>query len=155
MKKDFTFTPQMVKNALELGHDSSRLPLLLLVPFVQVAWAEGTVQAGEQKAILNFAKKFSLVGHSSYERLLTWFDERPEDEFFESSINDLSHLLDRLPAKEAERLRSILRFGCHEVAHACGPVGFLRSGSNIDRDEREQLLKLDERLGLRHSYVEA
>lgn len=153
MRNDFSFTPQMMKNAEELGHDPSRLPLLLLVPFLQVAWAEGAVQTSEQRAILDFAKRFNLGGHSAYERLLMWFDERPSDDFFDRSIKDLRDLLDRLPAKQAERLRSILRFGCHEVAHACGPVGFLRGGSNVDRAEREQLLKLDESLGLRPSIA--
>jgi hypothetical protein len=150
---DFKITPQMIEKGLELGYAPERLPLLFLVPLLQVAWAEGFVQASEQKAILRFAQNFKLAGHSAFERLLPWLDTRPEDEFFERSMNDLRELLDRIPAKQAEKLRAALRFGCSEVAHASGTAGFLRRGSNIHRDEREHLLKIGERLGLRHSCV--
>lgn len=153
MTIDFKVTPQVIEKGLELGYAPDRLPLLLLVPLVQVAWAEGFVQAGEQKTILRFAQNFGLAGNSAFERLLSWFDTRPEDEFFERSMNDLRALLDRIPAKQAERLRQALRFGCNEVAHVSGAAGFRRGTSNVHRDERESLLKIGERLGLQQSCV--
>ncbi len=153
MRTDFNLTPQMIQKAQELGHEPSSLPLLLLVPFIQVAWAEGSVQPSEQKAILRFAQWFNLVGTPGYEQLLRWFDERPPEEFFERSMTELRELLDRLPPKQAERLRSLLKFGCNEVAHSSGAVGFLRGSSNVHRDEREQLMNIGERLGLRHAGV--
>ena len=153
MKSNYILTPQIIEKGLELGYAPERLPLLFLVPFVQVAWAEGAVQANEQRTILRFAQNFNLAGTSAYERLLNWFDERPEEEFFERSTEDLRLLLERIPAKQAARLRAMLQFGCVEVAHASGAAGFLRGGSNIHREERENLLHLGERLGLRRSYV--
>lgn len=153
MKTEFILTAQMIEKGTQLGYAPERLPLLFLVPFVQIAWAEGAVQANEQRAILRFARNFNLAGTSAYERLLTWFDERPEDEFFDCSIKDLRSLLESIPAKQAARLRSMLQFGCVEVAHASGGIGFLRGGSNIHRSEREHLSKIGERLGLRQSFV--
>lgn len=153
MRNEFDISPQMITKAQELGLEPSRLPLLLLVPFVQVAWAEGSVQAGEQKAILNFAGRFKLLGHSAFETLLSWFDERPADEFFDRSIRELRDLLNRLPANQAEGLRTILRSGCHEVANASGAAGFMRGNSNVHREERAQLEKISERLGLRQVYA--
>ena len=153
MKTDTKLTPQMIEKGLDLGYAPERLPLLFLVPFVQIAWAEGAVQAGEQRAILRFAENFDLAGTPAYERLLAWFDERPDEDFFDSSTRDLRELLDRIPVKQAARLRAMLQFGCVEVAHASGAAGFLRGGSNIQREERENLLHIGERLGLRHSFV--
>lgn len=153
MKSNYILTPQITEKGLELGYAPERLPLLFLVPFVQVAWAEGAVQASEQRAILRFAQNFNLAGTSAYERLLAWFDERPEEEFFDRSTRDLSLLLEAIPAKQAARLRAMLQFGCVEVAHASGAAGFLRGTSNVHRDERENLLHLGERLGLRRSHV--
>lgn len=150
---DFKITPQMIEKGMELGYSPERLPLLFFVPLVQVAWAEGFVQAGEQKAILRFAENYKLAGHSAYETLLSWFDTRPEDEFFERSMNDLRQLLEAIPAKQAEKLRSTLRFGCNEVAHASGAAGFLRGGSNIHQEELEVLGFIGKRLNLSSAYV--
>ena len=149
MKNDYQFTPQVIAKGAELGYQPDKLPLLFLVPFVQVAWAEGYVQASEQKAILNFAGNLRVnAEHSDYEQLLSWFDERPTDEFFARSIQDLCELLEGIPANQATRLRSMLQFGCVEVAEAAGDIGMLRGRSNIRREEREQLNYIGERLGL-------
>lgn len=149
MKNDYQFSPQVIEKGVELGYPPDRLPLLFLVPFVQVAWAEGHVQASEQKAILNFAGNLRVnAEHSDYDQLLSWFDERPTDQFFERSINDLRDLLEDIPANQASRLRSMLQFGCIEVAQASGDIGMLRGRSNIRREERDQLQYIGERLGL-------
>ena len=154
MKTDYVFPVQVTDKGAELGYASDKLAMLLLTPFVKVAWAEGFVQASEQKAILRFAENFGVKpGHADYEKLLGWFDERPAEEFFACAIEDLRRLLDRIPPKQAARLRAMLQFGCIEVANASGDIGLLRGGSNIRREEREQLKFIGERLGLMHSYV--
>ncbi len=154
MKTDFIFPIQVTEKGAELGYAPHKLPLLFLIPFVQVAWAEGHVQASEQKAILRFARNLRVgPDHSDYERLIGWFDERPTDEFFARSIEDLRELLESIPPKQAARLRSMLQFGCVEVAHAAGDIGLLRGRSNVRREERDQLLHISERLGLANIYV--
>ena len=154
MKTDFIFPIQVTEKGAELGYAPDKLQILFLVPFVQVAWAEGFVQASEQRAILSFARNMQVnQEHTDYERLVGWFDERPTDEFFARSIEDLRELLKNIPAKQAARLRKMLEFGCVEVAHAAGDIGLLRGGSNIRREEREQLKFIGERLGLMHSYI--
>lgn len=154
MNPGYAFSIQVCEKARELGYAPSELPMLLLVPFVKVAWAEGFVQTKEQKAILNFAENFRIVPeHPNYGRLLGWFEERPTDEFFARSIEDLSALLASIPPKQAARLRSILQLGCLEVAHASGDIGLLRGRSNVRREEREALLHIGERLGLSQGYV--
>lgn len=154
MKIEYHLPPQVLEKGRELGYAPDKLPLLFLVPFVQVAWAEGFVQACEQKAILRFAENFQLnAAHTDFEQLLQWFDERPPEEFFESSIEHLRQLLAGVPPKQAARLRSMLQYGCVEVAHASGDIGLLRGRSNIRREEREHLQKIGERLGLTRSYV--
>ncbi len=154
MKTDYVFPIQVTEKGLELGYAPEKLPLLFLVPFVQIAWAEGFVQASEQKAILRFAANLSVnADHSDYEKLLGWFDERPAEEFFARSIEDLRELLESIPLKQATRLRTMLQFGCVEVAQASGDIGLLRGRSSIRREEREQLRHIGERLGLAQSHV--
>ncbi len=154
MKTDYIFPLQVTEKGAELGYAPDNLPLLFLVPFVQVAWAEGFVQASEQKAILRFAGNLRVDHeHSEYERLVGWFDERPTDEFFARLIEDLRELLERIPPKQAARLRTMLQFGCLEVAQASGDIGLLRGRSNIRREEREQLRHIGDRLGLAQTHV--
>ena len=154
MKNGYQFSLQVIEKGARLGYPPENLPLLFLVPFVQVAWAEGFVQAVEQKAILSFAHNVGVKpGHPAFEQLLVWFDERPSEEFFASAMEDLRELIDALPSKQAERLRSMLLFGCLEVAHASGEIGLLRGRSNIRREEREVLRNIGGQIGLTASYV--
>ena len=154
METDYQFPLQVMEKGAQLGYAPDNLPLLFLVPFVQVAWAEGFVQASEQKAILRFAANLRVgFEHQDFEQLLGWFDERPTEEFFDRSIEDLRKLLEGIPAKQAAHLRTMLQYGCIEVAHAAGDIGLLRWRSNISREESEQLENIGERLGLTHSYV--
>ena len=154
MKTDYIFPPQVIEKGKNLGYASDNLSLLLLTPFVQVAWAEGFVQASEQKAILRFAANLRVTSeYSDYEKLLVWFDERPSEEFFDRAIEDLRELLETIPPNQAARLRTMLQFGCVEVAQAAGDIGLQRGRSNIRSEEREQLRHIGERLGLTQSYV--
>ena len=154
METDYQFPLQVMEKGAQLGYAPDNLPLLFLVPFVQVAWAEGFVQASEQRAILRLAANLRVKPeHQNFEQLLGWFDDRPTEEFFDRSLEDLRELLEGIPAKQAARLRSMLQFGCVEVAHAAGDIGLLRGGSNIRREEREHLANIGERLGLSHSHV--
>lgn len=154
MKTDYKLSLQVIEKGAELGYSPDKLPLLFLVPFVQVAWAEGFVQAVERKTILSFAENFSIkTDHSDYEQLIGWFDERPTDEFFAQSIEDLRELLENIPANQAVRLRTMLQFGCVETARAAGDIGLLRGRSSIRREEREHLRHIGEQLGLTQSYI--
>ena len=117
MKREYPFPIQVMEKAEKLGYSPEKLPLLFLVPFVKVAWAEGFLQANEQKATLSFAGNLRVnPGHPDYERLLKWFDERPEEDFLDRSIEDLRELLEDIPPKQSARLRTMLQFGCVEVA---------------------------------------
>ena len=148
METDYQFSFQVLEKGVQLGYAPDQLPLLFLVPFVQVAWAEGFMQASEQKAILRFAANLRVnAGHSDFDRLPGWFKERPAEEFFERSIEDLRELLADIPANQAARLRSMLQFGCVEVAHAAGDIGLLRGRSSVRREERELLGRIGEQLG--------
>ena len=154
MRDDKRFPPQVTAKGEELGYAPDWLPLLFLVPSLQVAWAEGFMQVAEQKAILRFAASIGVKpDHPAYEKLLEWFDERPEDEFFSRSVEDLGELLAGVTAKQAARLRSMLQFSCVEVAHASGDIGLLRGRSNIRREERDALQSIGARLGLSPAYV--
>lgn len=134
----------------ELGYSPQKLPLLFMIPLIQVAWAEGFVQAGEKRVIRRYAENFQIKGDEENLRQLgIWLDERPSDEFCSESLEDLQIILVNIPAKQAAHLRRILQTGCIEVANAAGEIGLLRNRSNIQREEKELLKDLGDRLGLK------
>lgn len=142
------------ETATELGYARHKLPLLFMVPLVQVAWAEGFVQAGEKRVILRYAEGFQIENdEENLRQLAIWLDERPSDEFCDESLEDLQIILVNIPAKKAAYLRGILQTGCIEVANAAGEIGLLRSRSRIQREEKELLKELGDRLGLRIQAV--
>lgn len=151
MKRErYIMPPEAVEAGVELGYTPSKIPLLFLVPLVQVGWAEGFLQAGERKMILQFAENFQMTGdEANFQQINVWLNERPSDDFFDESLEDLCELLDRVPVKQAAYLREVLRAGCVATARASGEIGLLRrERSSIHREELELLEKIGARLGL-------
>lgn len=141
---------EVIETAAEIGYPPHKLPLLFMVPLVQVAWAEGFVQAGEKRVILRYAEGFEINGNEeNFRQLGIWLADRPTDEFYDESLEDLQIILVNIPAKQAAYLRGILQTGCVEVANAAGEIGLLRSRSSIQREEKELLKDIGDRLGLR------
>lgn len=132
---------------LEFGYKPEELQLLFLAPFVQMAWAEGFVQATERRAILQLAARLRITPqHLHHPDLVEWLDTRPSDEFFAQVNQILREMLDILPPSQSLRLRRILEAGCFKVAHAAGDIGFFKNRSRITPEERAELYRLGELL---------
>lgn len=131
-----------------LGYRAGTLPLLLLAPPVQVAWAEGFVQTGERRTILRMAADLRIApGAPGYAELCDWLDVRPADDFFAEATALLRRWLETMPAARRAKLRNVLLLGCLEVAQASSSIGLLRDRRGVNREEREQLAALGEKLG--------
>ena len=70
METDYQFSFQVLEKGVQLGYAPDKLSLLFLVPFVQVAWAEGFVQASEQRAILRFAANLRVKREPAKSRVV-------------------------------------------------------------------------------------
>lgn len=148
MKTNYEQLSGAIKNSDKSSSDYAKNTLLFLVPFVQVAWAEGFVQASERRAILRLAANMGITNqHPVYSELLEWLEDRPTDEFFAESIEKLSNFLAELPPEQSESMRNILQIGCFKVSEAAGEIGFLRHRSRTTPEEREEVFRLAERLG--------
>jgi hypothetical protein len=147
---DQRLLPRIIEQGGRAGFSpAEHLPVLCFVPFVQIAWAEGFVQPAERRAILRLAESLNVAPEQpGYRELVGWLDERPPDEFFDRAGEMIRELLAVLPDESASQLRHILLFGCLEVAQAAGDIGLLRQRSGIRREEREQLRRIGEKLGL-------
>jgi hypothetical protein len=113
--------PDLLVRAREAGITADTAAAFLVVPLVQVAWAEGSVTKQERSAVLRLAVERGVDPHSpAYSQLEAWLDVRPPDTLFEVASRVIQRGLSVLPAEERdERINRIID-ACHEVAAASG-----------------------------------
>ncbi len=122
---------------------SETMAALSLVPLVEVAWADGTLDVKERSALLAAAEQAGLSKDSASYRLLEeWFRERPSPKLlaaWKAYVAGLSRTLD-VHAKHA--LKQDLLGRARVVAEAAG--GFLGLGKRISSAEQAVLTELEQ-----------
>jgi len=117
--------------------------LVLLLPLLQVAWADGEIQAEERARVLQIAQDHGWVAPSTAPLLEGWLTFRPSLGYFGKANAVLRGLLGRahgLPTRiEPQALLSL----CETVAEAAG--GILGFGA-IERREKGVLTELADAL---------
>lgn len=73
----------VMKDLDALGLDPDTYRVVLLLPLIEVAWADGEIQAGERDAILGFAKGNDLLAGRSHSVVEDWLTDRPSADYFE------------------------------------------------------------------------
>jgi hypothetical protein len=120
---------------VDLGIDARSWTALALVPLVEVAWADGKMDAREREAILAAAAEHGLrpdsPGHALLENFLT---TRPEASLFASWGVYVTELLANLTAADREAMRTRLVERARKVARAAG--GILGVGSISDAEQQ-------------------
>jgi hypothetical protein len=111
---------QEVLEALQdLGYTSETIPLLHIVPLVEVAWTEGGVADREREKIFKIAEARGVQpGGVAYEMLSHWMENRPSERFFENSLRAIRVVLDLLPEEQRRASRRDLIAYCNQIASA-------------------------------------
>lgn len=129
---------QLIGELRFLGVDSASHRVVALLPLVQVAWADGTVQQAEFDLIQGIAAKNGML-HSDGARILkSWLTHAPTDDYVRRGRRCLLTLAQRSgngigEGIEADMLQDIVGF-CERVASAAGGLfGVLWS---VDARER-------------------
>lgn len=129
-----------------LGIDRHTVRAVLLLPLVQVAWADGRVQPAERRLISEIAARYGLEPHEA-EVVQQWLARRPTAESFALARELLLVLWarDRDRGAAPDSLDGVLRM-CHAVARVAG--GLFGLAFTVDRRERELLEELARTLHL-------
>ena len=108
---------------VELGFDASTLLAFGLVPAVEVAWADGVVDAAERDQILNHLAASSFpAGSPAYEMIASWLSRRPPSALFDAWVAYTRALCKALAPADREWLASRIIRSSDEVAKASGGV---------------------------------
>jgi len=124
-----------------LGLRSNTIAALSLVPLIQVAWADGTIQDNERTAILQGAHGKGLEqGTDGYELLQTWLAKRPDDDLFVAWEAYIKALTAQLNDEQNRLLKhQIVGFAKMVAASAGGILGFAK----VSKDEEKVLHRIE------------
>ena len=119
-----------------LGLKSNTIAALSLVPLIQVAWADGTIQDNERIAILQGAHGKGLEqGTDGYDLLQSWLKSKPSTDLFDAWEAYIQTLTAQLNEEQNRLLKNQIVGFAKMVATAAG--GILGFGKVSAEEERE------------------
>lgn len=135
----------LLQDLRRLGLTESSYRALLLLPLVEVAWADGRIQAAEAAAIEDLARKNDFFSTEAQALLQRWLAAPPSDTERDLGMRTLVELARRRggagASLEAKTLEDLVELSC-QVAGAAG--GFFGLSSPISAAERASLDRIAE-----------
>ena len=132
---------RVLEKMVSLGIKSDTLTALTLVPLVRVAWADGTLDDKERKAILKAAEDAGIyAGSHGYLLLDKWMVEPPTDALYETWTDYVRTLKQSLAPDEVGAVRDQMLGRARKVAESSG--GFTRKGAT-STEETNALSKME------------
>ena len=114
--------PELVKELEALGFTPDTVPLLPLVPVVQVAWAEGGVSDAERKLIVQLARSRGIPEGSLADKTLAdWLDRKPAPDVFQRRMRLVQAVL-QTPLREGQLTADELVKHAENIALASGGI---------------------------------
>jgi tellurite resistance protein len=124
---------------VHLGIDEDSHRALALLPLVQVAWADGTVQEEERALISTLATERYHLWEEGRRVLENWLRYRPSKAYLERGRQALLALVSRAPeAIDPDTLEDVIALSEHVATAAGGFFGLLR----VEASEREALAEI-------------
>ena len=112
-----------------------------LLPLVEVAWADGTVDAKEQRAVLDAATQVGVTG-PGLDVLTQWLAAKPSAEVFAAWQQYASAVVARLSDADKQLMKHEMLGRARTVAEASG--GILGLGNKVSSAEAAVLKKIED-----------
>jgi tellurite resistance protein len=128
----------------EHGIDQHTMAVLHLVPLIEVAWADGEIQANERDLLLEAAEVYGIVEGPARAKLDEMLAKAPSQELLDASVDFIKTLLAALPDAEAERACTNMATLALKVAEANG--GIFGLIAKVEDSEKKVLARIADRL---------
>jgi hypothetical protein len=126
---------ELLGRLVDLGIDVRSWTALSLVPLVEIAWADGSIDAKERTAILTAASEHGLHRTApGYVLLESFLRNRPDAGLFAAWGGYMTELVQQLRPGERESVREQIVDRARKVAAAAG--GILGIGAISDAEKR-------------------
>lgn len=124
-----------------LGIRADTLAALTLIPLIEVAWADGKMDAKEREAVLSGAESTGISRESpSHGLLKIWIEDQPAPDLVDAWSEFISTLCREFNQEQRAHLQRNILSRAREVAEAAG--GFLGLGPKVSKEERAVLESL-------------
>ena len=134
--------PAVLDKLMGLGIRPETVAALSIVPLVEVAWADGSLDTKERRAILDRARDSGIAPGSTEHTLLeAWLDRRPEAKLLTAWTHMVQGMAEQLGPDGTARLKASLLERARAVAAASG--GLFGVGSKVSRSEAAMLATLE------------
>ena len=135
----------LLAELLEAGFTADTVPLLYLIPALEVAWVDGSPSDSEHARMLELARLEGVErGSPAYEKLLGWLKDKPPAEFFASTLRLIGQVCGlQSPADGDATVRKVLSH-CSQIAEASG--GWLGLSSKVSGPEAQILDRIAKQL---------
>jgi tellurite resistance protein len=134
-------SPAVLDLFTQLKISAETAAALSVLPFVEVAWADGTIDAKERAALTELAKsKGFKPGTKEFALLELWLDKRPAPRMFEAWTHTIHGMCEKLKPAEVAQLRKTVIERARSVANISG--GVLGIGK-VSAAESAMLTKLE------------
>jgi hypothetical protein len=132
--------PALLGELQDLGFTPQTLPVLPLVPIVQMAWAEGGITPAERTLLIKVARERGITAGSPADTLLDgWMARKPTNDVFEKATRLIRAMLESgAPDTPTMSADDLIKY-CERIATASG--GILGIGK-ISADERATLSEI-------------
>jgi hypothetical protein len=125
---------ELLRRLVELGIRAESWVALSLVPLVEVAWANGQVEAKERHAVLSAAEANGIPAASpAHQMLESWLTHRPAPGLLQAWGEYTVALCATLDPAQRRSLREQILGRARHVAEAAG--GFLGLAGKVSREE--------------------
>lgn len=127
----------VLSRLVEMNVRPESLAALATIPLVEVAWADGKIEAPERKTVLEHANAQGIrPGSVEHDLLDRWLTHRPDPKLLEAWRAYVRGLCEKLDADEKALLKNELLHAAQETARSAG--GFLGIGK-VSADEQRML----------------
>lgn len=132
--------PAILDKLLDLGIRPEIVGALAVIPLVEVAWADGTLDGREKQAIVDRAEKSGIAaGSTEHELLQSWLDHKPEPKLLTSWIHMVQGICEQMTAEQVTALRAGLVERARGIAKASGGLFGVGSVSAAEEEMIKQL----------------
>jgi hypothetical protein len=133
---------------VELRVRPETLVSLAVIPLVEMAWADGSLDRRERQALLSASAAIGMNKQGiDYQLLESWMAIPPGPVLFETWVHYVKALSSQLAEDARTRLRDEILHHAREIADASGGILGLGVGSRISRKELSVLAKLEKAFG--------
>jgi hypothetical protein len=133
---------KVLQKLVDLNIRPETLASLTIVPLIEVAWADGTVDDKERTAVLKAIEHLGFAkGSTDYELAFQWMTHKPDSELLTAWIHYIEGLCEQLSDAEKIALKTDLVGHAKNIAEASG--GILGLGNKISKEEAEMIAKME------------